>query len=240
MTDSTPSADVPRTALLITGTDTGVGKTIVAAALVRRLRALDQLAAGVKPVETGCTYGEDHDMIAADGASLHAECPWVPPMVVAPYRFAQPIAPAVAAEVSGAILQVGDLADAVRAAHRYADRLIVEGAGGALTPIAEDGVVLDLAGALEAPVLILAKDTLGTQSQTLAVLEAARARGLTIAGVMLVRHSDDDALDAQQNRSVIEKFGEVRVFETAPFAAEDPITAMATHLEQHGIDTALA
>ena len=240
MPSSAPPDDAAqRSILFVTGTDTGVGKTVVTAALIRRFRALDLLAAGVKPVETGCTYSEDHDMIAADGAVLLAECPWLPAMVVAPYRFAAPVAPAVAADATGTGLRIGDLADVVRAAHRYADLLVVEGAGGALSPMAEDGVVLDLARDLGAPTLIVARDGLGTQSQTLAVIEAARQRSVVIAGVLLCRHTEDLAIDAQKNRAMIERFGAVCVFQTMPFTAADPVEHAAAHLAEHAIDAAL-
>ena len=199
----------------ITGTDTGVGKTLVAAAWVRRLRALGVMAAGLKPVETGCTYDDKHDLVAADGTLLNASASWVPPFVVAPYRFVLPVAPPVAAEAAGIDLRLDDLVEAVHAARRYADHLVVEGAGGALTPVAVDGLGLDLAKRLDASVVLVAKDALGTQSQTLAVLECARARGLVVQAVLL-SNADGSDTTAQKNVEMIRSYGDVAVVDFIP------------------------
>ena len=199
--------------LVITGTDTGVGKTIITAALVGQLHHQKIRAAGIKPVETGCEYDDDHNLIAADGAILQAVAPWVPANTVAPYRFGPPIAPAIAAQRSGLVLLLKDLVEVIEDARHYADFLVIEGAGGALSPLTEDGNTLDLAQALNAPILIAAKDTLGTQSQTLGVIESAKHRKLDILGVVLNRLDSDAEVKEQANASAISKWGGVQVFD---------------------------
>jgi dethiobiotin synthase len=214
---------VARTIVFVAGTDTNVGKTLVAAALVRRLRVLGTRAIGMKPVETGCSYGEDHDLIAHDGVLLHRAAHFAaPPLVVSPYRFAPPIAPAVAAELAGLELSLSDLVAAIEACAPFGEPVIVEGAGGALAPIASDGSVLDLAERVGASVLLVGVDRLGVQSHAIAVLESARRRALGLIGVILSRMGEDDALlDRQQNVRMIRERGGVTVFPTIPRLAGD-------------------
>ena len=201
-----------RDTIVITGTNTGVGKSIVTAGLVQQLHLNKVRAAGIKPVETGCEYGEDHNLIAADGALLHAMAPWVPANTVAPYRFKLPIAPTLAARKSGLQLRLDDLVEVIEQARHYADLLLIEGAGGALSPLTEEENTLDLAKRLNAPVIICAEDCLGTQSLTLSVIENARNRGLTILGVVLTQLNPNEAVEEQENSTTISQWGKVDVF----------------------------
>ena len=227
-----------RSSLVVTGTDTGVGKSIITAGLVRELHLKEIRAAGLKPVETGCAYAEDHNLIASDGALLNASAPWVPANTVAPYRFAPPIAPAIAARKAGIQLQLQDLVDVIEQARHYADFLVIEGAGGALSPLTESNNTLDLAAKLAAPVLVCAKDTLGTQSQTLAVLEAARQRNLDVLGVVLTRFEEDELVGMQDNAATIHEWGKVEVFQYIPAFEGDAaaqVQATGPHLTQIGL-----
>lgn len=198
--------------IVITGTNTGVGKSIVTAGLIQQLHLSKIRAAGIKPVETGCEYGEDHNLIAADGALLHTMAPWVPANTVAPYRFRLPIAPTLAARKSGLHLQLEDLTEVVEQARYYANFLLIEGAGGAFSPLTEQHNSLDFAKALNAPIIICAEDCLGTQSLTLSVIENARHRGLNIIGVVLSCLNADEAVTEQQNAKTIAEWGKVDVF----------------------------
>ena len=198
--------------IVITGTNTGVGKSIVTAGLIQQLHLNKVRAAGIKPVETGCEYGEDHNLIAADGALLHSMAPWVPANTVAPYRFRLPIAATLAARKSGIHLDLKDLTDVVVQARHYAKLLLIEGAGGALSPLTEKHNMLDLAKTLDAPIIICAEDCLGTQSLTLSVIENARNRGLKILGVVLSCLDPNDAVSEQKNAETIAQWGQVEVF----------------------------
>jgi dethiobiotin synthetase len=173
--------------LFVVGTDTGVGKTRVASAIARGLVREGRRPGVLKPLATG--VGEDPGrgddaarLIAAVGGSI-------PPERVAPIVFAEPLAPAVAARRLGGRLEQDEIDRAVNEALAWwsdrADVMVVEGIGGLLTPLAEGTTVADLAIRLDYPLVVVARRGLGTLNQTLLTLEAARHRGLRLAGVVL-------------------------------------------------------
>ncbi len=165
----------------VTGTDTGVGKTVVACALARGMIGQGLDVGVMKPVETGVGPGGPLDALALRAAAGGAD----PLDDICPQRFALPAAPSVAAAAEGRSV---DLA-AVRAAFaRLAARhawLVVEGAGGLLVPVAAASSMADLAIGLGLPLLVVARAALGTINHTLLTLEAAAARGLDVAGVVI-------------------------------------------------------
>jgi dethiobiotin synthetase len=170
--------------LFVTGTDTGVGKTFVACSLVRALRRRGLDAGAMKPVETGVGPEGPLDARAlrdAAGADdpLELVCPAALPLAAAP---------SAAARAAGRALRL----DVLRAAfERLAARhelLVVEGAGGLLVPLAPGLDNAELARALGLPLLVVARASLGTINHTRLTLEAARARGLGVLGVV-VSHS---------------------------------------------------
>lgn len=171
--------------LFITGTDTGVGKTVVAAGLVRLFRNRGIRCVGVKPVETGCSlksgmlYPEDGAALveASEGDISLDEC--------VPLRFSLPASPARAAAMEGARLHVEDLVEHVRALAERVDLIAVEGAGGLMVPIEEDLMMIDLMQRLAYPVMLVARTRLGTVNHTLLSVEALRQRGIEIAGIIL-------------------------------------------------------
>ena len=164
--------------LAITGTDTGVGKTTVAAGIVACLRQAGWAVSVSKPVATGDDW-DTRTLLVAAGLPIEER------ERVTPWQFAEPLAPAVAARRAGVTLRLADLAAAVRRQARPEGVLIVEGAGGLLCPLAEDGSVADLFVELGLPVVIVARRSLGTLNHTLLTVEAAQRRGLTVAGVVV-------------------------------------------------------
>lgn len=166
--------------VVISGTGTGVGKTVVTAALASLAAARGSAVAVVKPAQTGVLAGEDGDLAdvrrLAGVTDLHEFA-----------RFPDPLSPAAAARVSG--LPPLDFFDTVSRIRDLADHhrlVLVEGAGGLLVRNDEDGsTVADLAHALEAPVLVVAHPALGTLNATALTLEAMASRGLELAGVVL-------------------------------------------------------
>jgi dethiobiotin synthetase len=166
-------------AVFVTGTDTGCGKTAVACALARSMRAAGRRVRVLKPIETGCERGVPADALAlaeaaGDDAPLERLCP---------YRLALPAAPEVAARAEGVSIDVARIEAALALARSDADLVIVEGAGGLLVPV---GAELDMAGLAELlglPLVVAARAALGTINHTLLTLEAARARGLRVLGV---------------------------------------------------------
>jgi dethiobiotin synthetase len=169
----------------VSGTDTGVGKTLVGRALVRALRARGVDVGVLKPIETGVGDAGPLDAIAlreAAGVSDSVD-------EVCPQQFALPAAPTVAAAEEGRRV---DLDAVERAFARIAARhefVVAEGAGGLLVPAAAGVTMADLAARLELPLIVVARAALGTINHTLLTLEAAAARGLDVLGVV-ISHAD--------------------------------------------------
>lgn len=166
--------------VFITGTDTGVGKTFVAIALVRALVARGVRVAGMKPVAAGIGAGEacNADVLAlaaADGLSL-------PPRDRNPYGFAPAIAPHLAAQEAGVAIEIDLIAAACDRLRAHADFIVVEGAGGVLVPLDRDRDMLDLAAVLDVPVLLVVGMRLGCINHALLSAQAIGARGLPLAG----------------------------------------------------------
>ena len=177
--------------LFVTGTDTGVGKTVVTAGLARALRAQERTVAVFKPVQSGA-LAEDPD---GDTALLEAENV---------YAFDAPLAPLVAARRAGVTIELEPI---LRRAERLGtanDVVVVEGAGGLLVPLAENLLVADLARALGLPLVIVARAGLGTVNHVLLTIEAARARGLVVAAVVLNGEGDTSTED---NPELVALFG---------------------------------
>ena len=186
--------------LFVTGTDTGVGKTTVACALLAAARARGLRAMAIKPVETGCARDPDGPLRPADALALERasrdplarretaapDRPTEPTPISTVYRFAAPLAPSVAARMAGDAVALAPIVRAVDRLRSLApDLLLIEGAGGLLVPLSESTDMTDLAAALAVPLLVVARDSLGTINHTLLTLEAAAARGLRVAGVVL-------------------------------------------------------
>jgi dethiobiotin synthetase len=166
--------------IFVTGTDTGVGKTLVAAALLRALAAEGFRAAGMKPVAAGLDAG---DPIPADTRALIAAGNVHAPLAdVSPYVFAPPIAPELAARAAGAIIDLDVIGAAYARLAARAEAVVVEGAGGALVPLSAAADMLDIPARLHLPVLLVVGIRLGCINHALLTALAIRARGLTITG----------------------------------------------------------
>ncbi len=191
--------------LFVTGTDTGVGKTVVATALVRGLRARGLDVGAIKPIETGVGEAGPLDAIALRDAAGAVD----PLADVCPQTFALPAAPTVAAAAEGRAVDLGAVRAAVgRIAARHGC-VIAEGAGGLLVPAAPGVTMADLAADLGLPLLVVARAALGTINHTLLTLEAAAARPLPVAGVVLSHAggplSDADAANLEELRTALGK-----------------------------------
>jgi dethiobiotin synthetase len=184
--------------LLVTGTDTGVGKTVVACALARGLRAAGRRVTVMKPVETGVTEMPDDALrlrdAAADPAPLDEICP---------YRLRAPLAPAVAARLEGVTVDLAHLEALVRRRLASADVLLVEGAGGLLVPIADSVTWADLAARLRLPLLVVAANRLGTINHCALTARVAESTGLTVLGFVLASTERAHDLSAATNAAAI-------------------------------------
>ncbi len=169
--------------LFVTGTDTGVGKTILAASICASLVESGETVAAFKPVVTGLdeppgAWPPDHELLAEVANAGQS------PEEVAPYRFDPPLSPHFAAELAGRTIEPATLVEAARAA-AATGLLVCEGVGGLLVPLTPGYLVRDLALDLGLPVVIAARTGLGTINHTLLTVEAARTAGLTVAGVVM-------------------------------------------------------
>ena len=175
----------------VTGTDTGVGKTVVSATLCAALDAIYW-----KPVQTGVREGTDRARVLALSRIDRGRA--VPEI----YRFAPPVSPHLAARLAGAKI---DLRKFALPKIPSADNLIVEGAGGVLVPLNDKALMIDLMARLNLPILLVARTVLGTINHTLLSLKALRGAKLEVSGVIMVGKKNIE------NRKAIEKYGEVAV-----------------------------
>lgn len=194
----------------VTGTDTGVGKTVVSCAIASGLRRRGLRVAGMKPIETGVGR-DDPDR---DGAKLaRAAGGTLPLSILAPLVFPDPLAPMTAARHAGASIDLALLDHAVRTASASADALIVEGAGGLLVPITP-GIAFDaLFARWKLNVIVVAANRLGVINHTRLTLAAARAAGLAISMVVLNHPSSATDASTADNAAAIAELEEVRVVE---------------------------
>jgi dethiobiotin synthetase len=173
----------PGKGVFVTGTDTGVGKTIVAAALIRFMRDRGLRAAGMKPAETGVAdpSGPGQDAALLQWAS------GIPndPRLVAPYRFCAPLAPSLAAEKEGVRIDPALVVDAARRLSESHDFLVVEGAGGLMAPLSGGLLTADLVKQLGLALLVVCRPGLGTINHTLLTIFAARAMEIPLAGFII-------------------------------------------------------
>jgi dethiobiotin synthetase len=171
--------------LFVTGTGTGVGKSVVAAAIIAACAARGEKVAAFKPAVSGLDeattiWPHDHQLLAdATG--------WQSPDTVSPYLFGPAVSPHLAAAEAGLQITLSGLIDAFDAAAAEADLIVCEGVGGALVPLSDDPdiSVLDLAKALALPVVVAARPGLGTISDTRLTVERLAADGLNVAAVVL-------------------------------------------------------
>jgi dethiobiotin synthetase len=206
--------------LFVTGTDTGVGKTILSAALLAAMRAEGRRVQAYKPVVTGLT---DQGEIAGRGEwpadhELLAYAAGMDPENVAPLRYGPAVSPHLAAQLAGERVDPERLLSGAREAEARTARpgdasgtLIVEGVGGLLTPLAERYTVCDLAAALGLSVLIAARPGLGTINHTLLTLRVARSAGLDVRAVILTPWPREPTVLERSNRETIARLGDVEV-----------------------------
>jgi dethiobiotin synthetase len=202
---------------LVTGTDTGVGKTVVAAAITAGLAARGWRVIAHKPVLTGLDDAMpgllgDHQLLGA--------CAGMEPDAVAPLRFGPAVSPHLAAALADRTIDVPAMVSAVTSL-RGVDAVVVEGVGGLLVPLAPGWDVRAFAGAVDLPLVIAARPGLGTINHTLLTLEAARSVGLDVRAVVMTPWPAAPTVLEQSNRETIEQAGGVRV---ATLGLVDPLS----------------
>jgi dethiobiotin synthetase len=166
----------------VTGTDTGVGKTVVSTVLLRLMRARGMRVAGMKPVETGVSPGDP----ASDAARLRDAAGAEDPMeLVRPLLLKEPLAPWVASARGGTQVDLDTLDAAFRTLSRDRDGILVEGAGGLLVPLTRDLAYDGLFVQWDLDLVVVAGNRLGAINHTLLTVRAAHDAGLRVRGVVL-------------------------------------------------------
>ncbi|WP_123026350.1 dethiobiotin synthase [Mycolicibacterium stellerae] len=202
--------------LVVTGTDTGVGKTVATAALACHARLAGIDVAVCKPVQTGSADGDD-DLAEIGRLSGVAELRGLA-------RLPEPLAPAAAAERAGVRLPTrGELASMVVEVNRPGRLTLVEGAGGLLVEIGDGGVTLrDLAVDLGAPVLVVVRAGLGTLNHAALTLEAIASQNVRRAGLVIGAWPPDPGVVEAGNREVLSAMAPLRAVLPAGAGAFQP------------------
>jgi dethiobiotin synthetase len=206
--------------LFFTGTDTGVGKTFVTAAVARILRRRGHGVVVCKPVATGASWkggqwvGED-TITLAQAAGMTEDWSRVTPWVLA-----EPVAPPVAAKRAGVSFKLTDIIRAVQERREPDKALLIEGVGGLLCPLTEQETVADLAAALHLQLVVVARRSLGTLNHTLLTLEVAHSRSLPIAGVVVNETAPCQTLAEETNVVELQKRIQAPLLATVPFQVE--------------------
>jgi dethiobiotin synthase len=192
--------------LFVTGTDTGIGKTVLSAALLQRYRRVAPLRYW-KPIQTGIEQDDDTAEVRRLATVDEAE------ILDAGIRLKCPVSPHLAAKWTGVTIDLKQLRDVLPATETT---WIVEGAGGVLVPVNDTHCIVDFIAMLGIPALIAARSSLGTINHTCLTVEALRTRSITVAGVVLIGEPNNDNADA------IEHYARVPVVAQMP--RFDPLT----------------
>jgi dethiobiotin synthetase len=204
----------------VTAAGTGLGKTYLSALILRQARAAGLSVKALKPIASGFALddpeGDPQRLLFAmseevNPANIASICPW---------RFAAPISPDMAAKREGVCLELSEVAEFCRS-RREGDLLLVEGAGGVMTPLGEDFTNRDLAKALGWPVILVVGSYLGAISHGLAALEALRAAKLPIAA-LVISESIDQPVSLAETSDVFARFAKEITIIVLPYQTENP------------------
>jgi dethiobiotin synthetase len=232
--------------ILVTGTDTGIGKTVVAAALVKALRAKQVRALGFKPVETGWENGQlaDSELLAA---ASREQTPLATPLL----RLREALAPAVAAERAGVTMQPGEIEARIHALRREGFTLVVEGAGGVMTPLCwkngtgslfpEDRskkapgtvfyTVLDLAAGCGLEAVVVGRAGLGTLNHVAMTVAMLRSRDIPVRGVVLNgRQQPGDLAESTNPSALARMLPDLSIIELPHHSGQDVVEAAVPYL----------
>ena len=185
--------------IFVTGTDTGVGKTIISAALALTLKQSGNKVAVMKPVQTGTDLGGYLDIEFIQSA-IETNYPLDN---VCPYRFSHPLAPLVAANLVGERIDLERIKSCYHKLASIHDTVIVEGAGGLLVPLTDNYLMSDLASNLGLSLIIVTRPSLGTLNHTLLTVESAKARGLKVMGIVINQFPSYPGLAERTNPELI-------------------------------------
>lgn len=220
----------------ITGTDTGVGKTLVSSALVHGFAGKGYKAIGMKPVAAGCSR-QGNRLISEDVAQLMAASNVTAPLdLINPYAFEPAIAPHIAAAQAGIDIEIKIIQDAYRQLSGMAEVVVVEGVGGFIVPLGARLDTADLAQELDLPVILVVGMRLGCLSHALLTVEAIQGRGLSLAG-WVANRIDPDMSAYAENLEALQQRLPAPCLGVVPWAAAPHFksTAASLALEKLGI-----
>ena len=199
--------------LFITGTDTGVGKTFVAAAIALALKQKGIDVGVMKPFQSG---DDDDAAILTKAAGVDDEM-----SLIVPYRFKEPVAPALAAHLQSVEINIEKIVESYSILSSRHDVIIVEGAGGIMVPIIDSGssnyLVSDLIAKLNLPTIIVAKASLGTINHTCLTIEHAKSKNIDVAGVIINGYPDKPSLAETHNPKMIESLSSKPIISLMPY-----------------------
>jgi len=214
----------------VTGTDTGVGKTVITAALIKTIGLLGIRACGMKPIETGCKRSnfkfqisnfkfKDRMLIPSDGMFLKEIAGMDSSIdLIAPICFESPLAPLPASELEGVPVDLGKIQKAYTDLSKNYDAIIVEGIGGLLVPIKRDYFVLDLARDFGLPIIVVSRPGLGTLNHTMLTVNYAIKEGLNVAGIIInYNRPYRDTLAEDSNPEIIKQISTVPLIGVFPY-----------------------
>ena len=215
--------------VFVTGTGTGVGKTVVAAAIVATLRARGADAVPMKPVQTGSAAGGCDLSFCLKTAGLHPDS--AEQDLMCPYIFKSPCSPHLAAAREGMAISVERILDCSRQLQKRHEIVVVEGAGGLMVPLNDDHYMLDLMQQLGFPVVVVARPGLGTLNHTLLTLQELKRSGLRVEAVLLndetyhpwgaVEKDNLDTLRKRCHASLVTRFPHYPSAEKGPLSQSD-------------------
>jgi dethiobiotin synthetase len=206
--------------IFITGTDTGVGKTVFACGLAALLRESGYKVGVMKPAETDCDRAEG-SLVPQDAAALkEASACTVPLEKICPYQLRDPLAPSVAAEREGVRIDIDRLIDLYNEISAGHDITIVEGAGGLMVPLLPSYTYADFAGVLKLPLIVVAANRLGVINHLLLTLEHASCKGLRVMGYVLNQIESQPSLAAATNREALVSLTGVPCMGELPYIAD--------------------
>ncbi len=205
----------------VTGTDTGVGKTIITAALIKTAHLLGFKTCGMKPIETGCIREGDM-LVPSDGMFIKTVAHMEESVKhVSPYCFESPLAPLPASEIEGISVDLEKIQNAYMSLLKKYDVVIVEGIGGLLVPINKNFFVLDLARAFGLPVIVVSKPGLGTINHTMLTVNYAIKEGLVVAGIIINYSQPSEGMLAENtNPEIIRKISPVPIIGIFPYLTD--------------------
>lgn len=206
------------TGFFITATDTGVGKTVITAALIKAIGILGLRPCGMKPIETGCIR-EGDVLIPSDGMFIKAIAHMEEDIrFISPCCFKSPLAPMPASEIEGISVDLEKIKKAYTELSKNYDAVVVEGIGGLLVPIKRDYFVLDLIREFGLPTIVVSRPGLGTINHTMLTVKYAIKEGLNVAGIIInYCQPPEGTLAEDTNPQIIKQISPVPIIGVFPY-----------------------